>query len=491
MALSSSALSFLERYRPIIDDYDAFLSTLNTPLPLCLWSNDLRITSDDFATLLDEEQISYQRIPWMHNGFRILNQHSMGRHWSYIAGLCHIQEEISMLPPHILAPNHNDSVLDLCAAPGGKTLQMAIRMQNNGSVLANDIHHQRIRALSSHAQRLGLTNITSMINNASHIPSSLNDFDRILADVPCSCEGTSRKNPGVLQQLTVKKSQAQAKQQQAILRRAVQLCKPGGRILYSTCTYAPEENEAVLNAILQEYNNIHIIPINISGLKTTPALTYWQGQEYHSQMSNAIRIWPHHNNTGGFFIALIQKSTQHPSKPKADKSSPLENSIYTAQTLLSPQEQQNFLHGLNLRFGIEPEPLTQYHWHNQNQQAISLSSQASTPQLNNITNTGLAIIHTHGKYPKVTSAGALFLGPLAQKNKIEITTTQLAIYLKRQTINLDQNQYGNILPGAVFVTYKGYTLGLGQYRQQKNHSPQKDHQLESLLPKRWAQTSSA
>ncbi|ALB22931.1 Ribosomal RNA small subunit methyltransferase F [Piscirickettsia salmonis] len=101
-------------------------------------------------------------------------QQTMGRHWSYIAGLCHIQEEVSMLPASILKPQAQEVILDLCAAPGGKTMQMAIQMQNSGTVLANDISHQRLRVLSSHAQRLGLVNITSITHHANRIPSTHN-----------------------------------------------------------------------------------------------------------------------------------------------------------------------------------------------------------------------------------------------------------------------------------------------------------------------------
>ncbi|QGP54388.1 Ribosomal RNA small subunit methyltransferase F [Piscirickettsia salmonis] len=494
----TSTLSFFERYHTIIDDVDAFLNTLATPLPLCLWSNDLRINSNDFAALLDDEQIHYQRIPWTSNGFRILSQQTMGRHWSYIAGLCHIQEEVSMLPASILKPQAQEVILDLCAAPGGKTMQIAIQMQNSGTVLANDISHQRLRILSSHAQRLGLVNITSITHHANRIPSTRNTFDRILADVPCSCEGTSRKNPNVVQQLTVKKLHAQAKQQQAILRRAIHLCKPGGAILYSTCTYAPEENEAVLNAILQEFNQDHhshlrILPIHIPFLKTTPALTHWQGQEYHPEISNAVRIWPHHNNTGGFFIALIQKQDQMQTQTHLKSpAKPITKAIITTSNQIQPQEQQQYLQALNLRFGINSQLLKQYHWRQHNQH-IRLNSSAHSTDFNPIINTGLPLIHTHGHHPKVTSAGALFLGPFAQKNKVSLTTEQRELYLKRQAICLDQDQIKQLLPGAVFVGYKNHTIGLGHYRRLQSNNKeanntQERHQLESLLSKRWAKT---
>lgn len=296
-----------ERYRPLIDDWTAFQAALARPLPLCVWTNGLRTTPERLLAWLDEAGLEAEPLSWRAGAFRLPSSIAPGNRMPYITGLYHVQEEVSLLPVPLLDPRPGERVLDLCAAPGNKTAQMAVQMQNRGTIVANDLNVGRLSSLRNTLDRLGACNVTTTLYDAANYPSESGTFDRVLADVPCSCEGTSRKNPSVLDQRENGRDLTGA--QTAILRKAVQRCRPGGRIVYSTCTYAPEENEAVVDAVLCDYgtDTLRMLPARIEGVTHDPGLTEWQGQHFHPSMENAMRVWPHQNDTGGFFVAVLER----------------------------------------------------------------------------------------------------------------------------------------------------------------------------------------
>ena len=229
------------RYRTIIDDWDAFVHALESPLPYCFRTNTQRIDVATLQSWYEQQHITVQPIDWYPGAFRFTPPipEAPGRLLPHKAGWCHIQEEASLLPVYLLRPQAGERVLDCCAAPGGKTAQMALSMKNQGTIIANDRSTKRMRALRSILERLGILNVAATAYDASRLPQDINHFDRILCDAPCSCEGTSRKNRS---HLTRKKPTAYrewARVQQAILQRACALLKPGGTLVYSSCTYAP------------------------------------------------------------------------------------------------------------------------------------------------------------------------------------------------------------------------------------------------------------
>ncbi|MBA2663536.1 MAG: RsmB/NOP family class I SAM-dependent RNA methyltransferase [Bradymonadaceae bacterium] len=297
----------LERYRPFIDDWDGFVAALSRPLPICVWTNTLKSTPEQLAQWMAEGGYPIDPVSWYARAFKLPSNASPGNRIEYVAGLYHVQEEASLLPVVLLDPQPHERIFDMCAAPGNKTAQIAVHMQNTGTVLANDRDFRRVRAIGHALERLGLHNTTTTTFDAANFPRESGPFDRILADVPCSCEGTSRKNPEVLD--PTRGIGLASGLQKAILKKAVQLCRPGGRIVYSTCTYAPEENEMVVNDALGEagHNMLRMIPAQIPGFKSAPGLLEWQGQSFDPQMKQAMRVYPHHNDTGGFFVAVLEK----------------------------------------------------------------------------------------------------------------------------------------------------------------------------------------
>lgn len=297
-----------ERYRPLIDDWPRFLEACSRPLPTVIWTNQLRVAPSALVERLRQEQVTCEPVAWYKGAFRIAGHTNPGATLSYLAGLYHIQEEVSLLPIHLLDPEPGQRVLDLCAAPGGKTLQSAVRLENRGTIVANDRSGTRLNVLRTSSYRLGLTNVSTTAGDAATFAGPAGWFDCVIADVPCSCEGTSRKHRSVVDRSSTSQSTALAQKQRAILNRAIKMCRPGGRIVYATCTYAPEENECVVNAVLQDAPSVRILPLPSLGLQTTPGITEWSGVRLHPDLRHTIRVWPHHNDTGGFYVALLEKT---------------------------------------------------------------------------------------------------------------------------------------------------------------------------------------
>lgn len=296
-----------ERYRPIIADWEAFQAALERPLPVCIWANPLKTTPARLEALLARQGIEVEPLTWRPGAYRLLNTPRPGSRMPYLAGLYHIQEEVSLLPTHLLDLKPGQRVLDTCAAPGNKTAQIATDLKNTGTVIANDRNFRRMRPLGRTMDRLGIFNTSLITADAANLPREIGTFDRILVDAPCSCEGTSRKNSEP-HQATDSDFRLLGPVQRSILKRAVELCRPGGKIVYSTCTYAPEENEAVVDSILQEFGSIlEVLPAQIPGFPAEPGLIEWQGQSFDARLRHCLRVYPHNHDTGGFFVAVLQR----------------------------------------------------------------------------------------------------------------------------------------------------------------------------------------
>jgi 16S rRNA C967 or C1407 C5-methylase (RsmB/RsmF family) len=284
------------------------------------WVNPLRAGVEEVAALLAEDGHRATAIAEVPLAIRLeprAGAKPLAATLAYTLGLLHRQELVSQLPPLVLAPQPEERALDLCAAPGGKTAQIATQMNDGGLVVANDVSALRLRVLQGTALRLGITSYALTVGNAAHyrLAPSEQPYDAVLADVPCSCEGTSRKNPEVLRRIplsdaatmpspeeTLRSTQAQ------ILLRALEACRAGGRVVYSTCTYAPEENEAVVSAVVQHLGEtVRVRRAEPFGLTCSPGLTAWRGARFHPSAAHCLRFWPHQNDTGGFFIAALDK----------------------------------------------------------------------------------------------------------------------------------------------------------------------------------------
>jgi 16S rRNA C967 or C1407 C5-methylase (RsmB/RsmF family) len=316
--LPDYALKSLERYRALLgEEWHAFLEALTRPLPVSLWRNPRRVEEAQFLDWFEavEHDALLRAQTWNALGYTVWSRAQPGEPASkpgnrigYAAGLYHVQEEVSMIPPFVLDPQPGERILDLCAAPGNKTALTAALMGGTGTLLANDKQEKRIRSGGPTWDRLGLANIAATVYDGTVFPGVEAGFDGILIDAPCSGEGTFRKARGSLKPAATGFSDYLQRTQHGLLRRAAALCRPGGRIVYSTCTYAPEENERRLHELLAESGEtLTLEPVTLQGLRSDAGLTRWDGHELDSRLGRAARVWPHHNDTGGFFVALLRK----------------------------------------------------------------------------------------------------------------------------------------------------------------------------------------
>lgn len=300
----------LERYRDIIADVRAFEDALARPLPTTGWTNPLKRSTDEVFRAFEDAGVAFEPLAWKPDAFRLLGPHALspGRRIEYLLGYFQVQEEAAMLPVSFMDVQPGMRILDMCAAPGNKTAQLGVGLRNQGTLVANDRSVSRMRAIRDTLDRLGLANVALTNYDAANFPTPSQRFDAVLADVPCSCEGTSRKNDDVLHPLADDIYESLGRVQRAMLEKAFRICRPGGTVVYATCTYAPEENEMVIDAALNRLPfEPEWIPCVKPGFESSPGLTHWNGHDFRSQMTHAMRVWPHQNDTGGFFVAAWRK----------------------------------------------------------------------------------------------------------------------------------------------------------------------------------------
>lgn len=233
-----------------------------------------------------------------------------GRALEHILGYYYVQELASMLPIIALQPEPNEIILDLCSSPGSKTTQIASKMKNTGTIIANEVKLGRIKILASNLERCGVTNSIITRKDGIEFCRKMKQegflFDKILVDAPCSGEGTLRGSPKTSLMWNINTINNLSKLQKSLVASALQILKPNGELVYSTCTHAPEENEEVVDFILSKFPNVKIQEI-IFPLKSREGIINWKGKNYNPEVKKAHRIYPQDNNTEGFFIAKFKK----------------------------------------------------------------------------------------------------------------------------------------------------------------------------------------
>jgi len=373
-----------------------------------------------------------------------------------------------MTSVHLMDLQPGQKILDLCAAPGNKTAQLSTRLGESGMVIANDISKARLGVLHGTIDRLGLANVATTAYDARYFPIPEELFDFVLADVPCSCEGTSRKHPGVLSRNNADERKRLVRNQVDILERALLCVRRGASVIYSTCTYAPEENEQVVHRVLERLPkgfSCDLLPVVIPGLITSPGLTSWNGEVFDSSMSNCARIWPHQNDTGGFFLAILRRSPA-PFEAASSLLPSFHEPISTSEWpwKLHAFEQNDLLPWRRTQFSNKYDRL--------------VGAQCVPPATLAIQSIGMTGLNLKSDHPKFSTALATKIGHLARSAWAEIKSESTLDYWNRQTVPYISSLAPVENTKTVIVRCGGLSLGLGSI------SPPA-RSLESRFPKVW------
>ncbi|MDO5422267.1 MAG: RsmB/NOP family class I SAM-dependent RNA methyltransferase [Eubacteriales bacterium] len=307
---------FLDNMKTLLgEEYEAFLESYQEPRRFGLRVNTAKISAEDFQKTAP---FTLTQIPWVENGFYYEEEDQPSRHAFYYAGLYYLQEPSAMTPASVLPVEPGEKVLDLCAAPGGKATELGAKLKGQGLLVANDISASRAKALQKNIEVFGIPN-SFLVNET---PGKLAEqfegfFDKILVDAPCSGEGMFRKDADVAKAWTPEKPLNCAKIQKEIVVQAARMLRPGGMLLYSTCTFSPVENEQVIRYLLEMCPEFHLCPITpTGGLEKgrkdffAPGRPEWAMGEDGSiiqELELCARIWPHKLPGEGHFLALLKK----------------------------------------------------------------------------------------------------------------------------------------------------------------------------------------
>ncbi len=252
------------------------------------------------------------RVPWEQKGIYYDNETAPGKHPYHEAGLYYIQEPSAMAPVHYLDPQPGERILDLCAAPGGKSTQIADCMKGEGILITNEINRDRAKILSLNIERMGIANAMVTSEDSAKLAGVFEGyFDRILVDAPCSGEGMFRKNEIATTEWSPDNVRLCAARQAEILDNAAKMLLPGGRLVYSTCTFSPEENEQTIAGFLERHNDFHTEEIVLTGeiekgrpdwakeITTDPGIL--------NEIENCARLWPHRVAGEGHFLCALKR----------------------------------------------------------------------------------------------------------------------------------------------------------------------------------------
>jgi len=393
--------------------------------------NRLKIDDTNAGLPVIGEEKSFTPVPWCAEGYAYREPLPLGQSLAYLQGLFYIQEPSAMSPASLLDAKPGERILDLCAAPGGKTTQIAGALQGEGLLVANDASPTRAQALVRNIERAGVRNAVILTEQprklAERFPAF---FDRVLADTPCSGEGMFRRDADVLKAYTANKPEACAAIQSDILRHAAAMVKPGGRLVYSTCTFNTIENEEVIEKFLSSYDEFSLIKIK--------------------------RLWPHKDIGEGHFVAVLEKSEYGVRNTecgiKSDITAPPSAFVNFCRVYLTGEALPSYAVMHNHNLYLQPEPLAlnglrvaRSGWH-----AGEISKGRFIP----------------------SQALAMGLRMTETRYAVDLTEAEAWRYVRGESLDYGANDLPTDKPW-VLVCHAGHPLGWGRFVQGrlKNHLP--------------------
>ncbi len=303
--------AFRQRMRSMLGNAsEDFFASYESPRTYGLRINTSKISPENFLALVP---FPVQPIPWVSKGYFYEENCRPSFCPFYQAGLYYLQEPSAMTPASRLPIEPGDYVLDLCAAPGGKASALADALNTTGFLLANDISAARAKALLRNLELTGNPNICVTSEPPSRLGEAFGKFfDKIMLDAPCSGEGMFRKEEALLADWSEEKSLELSKIQKELLETAVSMLRPGGMLLYSTCTFAPIEDEGAVSSVLEKHPEMHLLPIPGYEGFACGNPSWGNGNE---ELSRCVRIFPHRMQGEGHFLALLCKDGEAVKRP--------------------------------------------------------------------------------------------------------------------------------------------------------------------------------
>ncbi len=434
---------FLDRMKKMLgEEYPDFLAAYDKPRHCSLRVNLQKGTIED---LKEKTLFLTKKVPWTDNGYYYKEEDRPGRHPLHEAGAYYIQEASAMAPAVYLDAGPGERILDLCAAPGGKSTQIAGALQGKGLLISNEINPSRAKILSENIERMGIKNALVV----SHEPAFLAErfpeyFDRILVDAPCSGEGMFRKNEEAVSEWSYENVLMCAQRQAGILESAAVMLKPGGRMIYSTCTFSPEENEETISGFLKMHPEFQIEEVKkFSGM--APGMP---------PLEKAVRLWPHKLEGEGHFLACLKKTGQQQIQTESLYGEEKENSPKDCKDWLAFKEQyiKADLEGVYFKFG---------------DQLYLLPKGAPSLKGLKVLRPGLHLGTFKKNRFEPSHALALALKPKEAACCYELSVNEAADYIAGNTFLTEGEK------GWYLITVEGYSLGWGKLagNVMKNHYP--------------------
>lgn len=316
---------FCERMKSLLgDDYDKFIAALNEPPVKAYRVNTDKISLKDFEKI---NVFGNEKIPYVDNGF-YLNYDKVGLHPYHHAGLIYVQEPAAMAPAECIDIKPDWKILDMCAAPGGKSTQIKNKLGANGVLVSNEIIPSRCKILTGNIERLGLENCVTTCMDTSRLASKFEGtFDMVMVDAPCSGEGMFRKDDVAISEWSVQNVKMCAERQADILENAAKALKNGGYIVYATCTFSLDENEMVVDNFLSSHPEFELVSVKQSVADSTADGVCFDGCKTEN-INLCRRFYPHISKGEGQFMAVLHnKLPTENTKKIAQKSQKIDKII--------------------------------------------------------------------------------------------------------------------------------------------------------------------
>ena len=420
---------YLNKMKELLgDEYDDYLNSFNEKRIHSLRVNNAKISNEEFERICP---FKIKRIPWIENGYYFDESDRPSKHPYYYAGLYYLQEPSAMTPANVLPIEKGDIVLDACAAPGGKSLELASKLGDSGLLVSNDISVSRAYSLLKNLELGGHKNIYVMAEDISKLSKKfVKSFDKILIDAPCSGEGMFRKDPSIIKEWEDKGNEYYANLQKDIVKSAVSMLKDGGMMVYSTCTFDKSEDEDIVSYILSLDDDLKL-----------ERISEYEGFTRGIDMDEAIRLYPHKLQGEGHFVALVKKDTPKTVTVKKKHVSKIDSKEAEEFIKLIKRDfDDGYFEIINNNLYFIPE----YDFEKKGLRILR---------------SGLLMgeIKKHSFEPSMALALNLKMNEFKNVINLSVDDKRVISYLKGETISVPETK-----DGWVLVCVDGYSLGFGK-----------------------------